>query len=94
MIEPGQDSEADINLEKRPRNEIAPDLPPLHDIEEIFEVAVKKAFEQGLEDPIQYFEGRSIRAATMCSGTESPLLALKLISKGEVVLKSYRSMMF
>lgn len=43
---------------------------------------------QGLEAPLQYFAGKSIRVATMCSGTESPLLALELISTGEFFVSS------
>lgn len=67
---------------REPRT-IAAHLPPLNDIEEIFEVAVRKALDQGLEAPLKYLAGRSLRVATMCSGTESPILALGLISKGE-----------
>jgi hypothetical protein len=80
-----------MNEKKGPKRQrqtkgLATGVAPLHDIEEIFEVSVKKACGQGLEDALKYFEGRSIRVATMCSGTESPLLALNLIAKGELVL--------
>lgn len=46
-------------------------------------MAVEKALDQGLEEPLNYLGRKSIRVATMCSGTESPLLALDLISQGE-----------
>lgn len=34
-----------------------------------------------LDDYLQHMNSRKLRVATMCSGTESPILALKLISQ-------------
>lgn len=48
----------------------------------MFEIAVEKALACGLEESLKHIGERTIRVATMCSGTESPLLALELISKG------------
>ncbi|KAG8977786.1 hypothetical protein FRB90_008682 [Tulasnella sp. 427] len=55
------------------------DLPPLTDIPSIFADLVERipefiAFAKN-------FKGRKLRVATMCSGTESPLLALGLITR-------------
>lgn len=58
-------------------------LPPMHDITQIFEDMTTTGFEKlGLRDAIAHFDSRPLRVATMCSGTESPLLALQMISDG------------
>jgi hypothetical protein len=54
-------------------------LPPMHDIPTIFSDIVRRFPE--LLKLSQLVKGRKLRVATMCSGTESPLLALDLISK-------------
>ncbi|KAF5350208.1 hypothetical protein D9758_007844 [Tetrapyrgos nigripes] len=58
----------------------APDsshLPPIHDIPLIFSDLVSRI--PKIKDVAERVSGRKIRVATMCSGTESPLLALELI---------------
>ncbi|TID22279.1 c-5 cytosine-specific dna [Venturia nashicola] len=69
------------------------DLPPLNDIRDIFLDITKKALrtkpnvdlipglKNDLGDVISYFKGTPLRVGTMCSGTESPILALKLVSQ-------------
>lgn len=57
----------------------ASDLPPIHDIPTIFSDLVSRIPKIG--DVAQHVSGRKLRVATMCSGTESPLLALELIQK-------------
>ncbi|KAJ4466088.1 hypothetical protein C8J55DRAFT_565810 [Lentinula edodes] len=52
-------------------------LPPLNDISAMFSDIVSKASE--LKDVATHLQGRKFRVATMCSGTESPLLALDMI---------------
>lgn len=55
------------------------DLPPLTDIPSIFADLVER-----IPDFVAFakaFHGRKLRVATMCSGTESPLLALGLITR-------------
>ena len=54
-------------------------LPPLHDIEDIFGDMTNRAFSFGLEDALKHFNGAPLRVATMCSGTESPILAMGMI---------------
>jgi hypothetical protein len=54
-------------------------LPPLTSIPDIFTDIVRRMPE--LQKVAKHLNGRSLRVATMCSGTESPLLALGLISR-------------
>ena len=56
-----------------------PDLPPIHDIAAIFSDMVSRTPE--MKSVTKHLQGRSLRVATMCSGTESPLLALELIRR-------------
>lgn len=52
-------------------------LPPIHDIPAIFADLVSRVpLLKGVADHVN---GRKLRVATMCSGTESPLLALDMI---------------
>ncbi|KAJ6581619.1 hypothetical protein B0H19DRAFT_1116025 [Mycena capillaripes] len=55
------------------------DLPPIHEIPAIFSDLVSRI--PKIKDVAQRIVGRKLRVATMCSGTESPLLALELIQK-------------
>ncbi|KAG6861443.1 hypothetical protein C0995_016534 [Termitomyces sp. Mi166 len=57
----------------------ASDLPPIHEIPAIFADLVSRIPE--IKDVAEHIAGRKLRVATMCSGTESPLLALELIQK-------------
>ena len=53
------------------------DLPPIHDIQKMFNDLVERVPQ--MKDVAEHLLGRKLRVATMCSGTESPLLALELI---------------
>jgi len=55
------------------------DLPPIHDIAAIFSDIVARMPE--MKSVAKHLQGRPLRVATMCSGTESPLLALELIRR-------------
>lgn len=60
--------------------------PPLSNINDIFSRLTFKAFDKDfkgdtMDDVIAKFVDRPLRVATMCSGTESPILALQLIQK-------------
>ena len=57
----------------------ASDLPPISDITSIFDDLVSHIPE--IQNVARQVLGRKLRVATMCSGTESPLLALDLIRK-------------
>lgn len=54
-------------------------LPPLPTIPDIFEDITLKALKLGLRQVLRLLEDRPLRVGTMCSGTESPLLALRLV---------------
>ncbi|KAK0920174.1 hypothetical protein LTR91_001035 [Friedmanniomyces endolithicus] len=55
------------------------DLPPLSDTFQIFEDMTTKALTLGLGEATKHLTGTPLRIATMCSGTESPLLALLMV---------------
>ena len=55
------------------------DLPPISSIPAMFDDMVSHAPELG--KVVDRLNGRKLRVATMCSGTESPLLALRMITR-------------
>lgn len=66
-------------------------LPPLDNIFDITADMASRAVKLGLSDVLTRLEERPINVATMCSGTESPLLFLQMLaealdSKGEKTL--------
>lgn len=74
----------DVQVVTKSRN-TAPDssgLPPIHDIPSIFSDLVSRV--PDIKTVAEHLEGRRMRVATMCSGTESPLLALELIRRSLV----------
>ena len=68
-----------VNVTSRGKFQIDLTLPPLHEISDIFKDMVSRALPLGLRDAASKLEKRPLRVATMCSGTESPLLALEMI---------------
>lgn len=62
------------------KKEIDQDLPPLSDITDIFADITARALGIGLREAIDGLKNQTLRVATMCSGTESPLLALDMIN--------------
>lgn len=74
------DMDASNTVNKKLVKTLAPDasdLPPISDIPTIFDDLVSHIPE--IKDVAEHVAGRKLRVATMCSGTESPLLALELI---------------
>ncbi|KAK3069240.1 hypothetical protein LTR53_012572, partial [Teratosphaeriaceae sp. CCFEE 6253] len=67
-------------------------LPPLFNTVEIFKDMTEKALNLGLGKATAKLAGRPLRVATMCSGTESPLLALQMVqgTLTELGLRSIR----
>lgn len=59
------------------------ELPPIVELEEIFGDITQKALRLGFRDVVAKFAGRQLKIATMCSGTEAPLLAMQMVSDGE-----------
>jgi hypothetical protein len=53
------------------------DLPPIHEVPAMFADLVGRIPQ--IKNVAEHIKGRKLRVATMCSGTESPLLALDLI---------------
>lgn len=54
--------------------------PPISDCEDIFMDITKKSIASGLLKVLHHLGSQSLRVATMCSGTESPVLALELVA--------------
>ena len=54
-------------------------LPPLHDLDDIFQDITDNAITFGFGEVLKHLNGSPLRVATMCSGTESPILALEMI---------------
>ncbi|KAJ9627044.1 hypothetical protein H2203_003504 [Taxawa tesnikishii (nom. ined.)] len=67
---PGENKEKGINF----------DLPPLSDVKDIFHDMTEKALKLGLGKVSNHLQSRPLRVATMCSGTEAPLLALEMVN--------------
>lgn len=67
-----------------PTRYIAWNLPPMSNLKEIFTDIAQKAMGLGLELVLERLDGRPLRVATACSGTESPLLALEMIQEGKL----------
>ena len=64
------------------------DVEPISEPQDMFEDMVRRANEsaaikgkKGVSQLLEHVGDRPIRVATMCSGTESPVLALKMIAK-------------
>ena len=55
------------------------DLPVINEPQKMFDDLVQRT--PAIEQLAEALAGRPLRVATMCSGTESPLLALEMISK-------------
>ena len=55
------------------------DLPPIASIPKMFDDLVTRAAK--LDKVVDRLNGRKLRVATMCSGTEAPLLALRMITR-------------
>lgn len=70
---------------QRPKPGLDPTLPPINKIEDIFDDMVVTAERLGFDMFLQHIGSRDLRVATMCSGTESPLLALEMIVDGMCV---------
>lgn len=81
--EDAQDDEIDCNVDAPTHNPKAPpdqsNLPPIHNIPSMFGDIVARV--PKLLDVVDRLGGRPLRVATMCSGTESPLLALSLVGR-------------
>ncbi|KAJ5151239.1 uncharacterized protein N7482_010491 [Penicillium canariense] len=57
-------------------------LSPMHTLEDIFQDLASKAMTLGFAKVLKHLGERPLRVATVCSGTESPILAMEMIQKG------------
>ncbi|RDW90589.1 putative SNF2 family helicase [Aspergillus mulundensis] len=71
---------------RRPHTQLAHHLPPLHKLSDVFESLTRRAMDLRLGDVLDHLSTRRLRVATVCSGTESPLLALEMVKDN---LKKY-----
>ena len=88
VMKDGDSEEDDAPVSKKKVKATPPDmsdLPPINQIPDMFADLVGKV--KGIKDVAERIRGRKLRVATMCSGTESPLLALDMICKA--VLDTY-----
>ncbi|KAH9975966.1 hypothetical protein BGW80DRAFT_1168904 [Lactifluus volemus] len=77
-----QDEEEEGGITAKRDKYISPEdssLPPISSLPDIFLDIVSRMSE--VKTMAEHLKGRKLRVATMCSGTESPLLALNLISR-------------
>lgn len=82
-----EDHSSDVDMDAPTRNkktskpnaQESSDLPPINEIPAIFDDLVSRI--PDIKQVAEHVAGRKLRVATMCSGTESPLLALELIQK-------------
>jgi hypothetical protein len=78
--EPGQRFTTQENPDKLfAYNGLNEHLKPLSDIHEIFSDLTENALLKGLPDFLKAIKSGSLKVSTLCSGTESPLLAMQMI---------------
>ncbi|OAX82532.1 hypothetical protein ACJ72_03117 [Emergomyces africanus] len=65
---------------KKPKPGLNRNLPPISRIEDIFDDISIKAERNGFSNFLEHIGLRNLRVATMCSGTEAPLLALEMVT--------------
>ncbi|KAK2793657.1 hypothetical protein FQN51_001169 [Onygenales sp. PD_10] len=64
---------------KKPKPGLNRSLPPISKIEDIFDDISVNAERNGFDNFLKHLGSRHLRVATMCSGTEAPLLALEMV---------------
>lgn len=69
-----QDSDRGAGLDKN--------KPPLHEFRQIFESIASRALKLGFRKVLNKLGNKEIRVATMCSGTDAPVLAIRSIDTG------------
>lgn len=71
------------------RSGIPSSCPPIYNIYDVFGDIVKRAMKHhGLEEALKPLLNSGIRIGTMCSGTEAPIFALRMICDGKFVRES------
>ncbi|RAK96334.1 putative SNF2 family helicase [Aspergillus ibericus CBS 121593] len=63
------------------RTQLAWHLPPMHTLDDIYKSITGVALKLGFDRALSHLGARPLRVVTVCSGTESPLLALEMVQK-------------
>lgn len=58
----------------------------MYQLSDIYQDMTRRAMELGFGEVLEHLGERALRVVTVCSGTESPLLALEMVQKSEFVL--------
>lgn len=58
----------------------------MYQLSNIYQDMTRRAMELGFGDVVEHLGGRALRVVTVCSGTESPLLALEMVQRSEFSL--------
>lgn len=67
---------------------LALNLPPMYTLEEIYSDFAAKAMSLGFGEVLKHIGDRPLRVATVCSGTESPIMAMELLQTGTLLYSS------
>ncbi|OJJ50576.1 hypothetical protein ASPZODRAFT_11442 [Penicilliopsis zonata CBS 506.65] len=67
------------STKRQAKTQLAYHLPPIHKLEDIFKSITRQAVDLGFGKVLHHLESRRLRVVTVCSGTESPLLALEMV---------------
>ncbi|KAL5333911.1 hypothetical protein BJX70DRAFT_405782 [Aspergillus crustosus] len=65
----------------RARTQLALSLPPLYKLSDIYKSLTNRAMELKLDEMLDHLGDIELRVVTVCSGTESPLLALEMVKE-------------
>lgn len=68
---------------RRQRTQLALGLPPLNKLEDIYKSLTARAIDLKFDDFLSHLGSKPLRVVTMCSGTESPLLALEMVRRSK-----------
>jgi len=87
------DTEKDDKVKKadnyKHRSGIRKDLDPLYTLDEIFEDMTTEILKHNFSQFLTHLNGRALNMATMCSGTESPVIALSQVGLGKSYPNKY-----
>ena len=68
---------------KSARTLLARGLPPMSKLGDIYKDMTERAMDLGLDGFLAHLGERPLRVVTVCSGTESPLLALEMVQRSK-----------
>ena len=61
----------------------------MHRLSDIYQDMTRRAMKLGFGDVVGHLGGRALRVVTVCSGTESPLLALEMVQRSKISFSEY-----